>query len=49
MGTTGSTGKPAQRARPAQPNPKEENKMTIELKQNMDELKLKLEHLRSFL
>ena len=28
---------------------KEENKMSIELKQNLDELKIKLEHLRSYL
>ncbi len=28
---------------------KEENKMSVELKQNLDELKTKLEHLRSYL
>jgi len=28
---------------------KEGNKMSIELKQNLDELKIKLEHLRSYL
>jgi len=29
--------------------PKEEFKMSVELKQNLDELKVKLEHLRSYL
>jgi hypothetical protein len=33
---------------PAKPN-REETKMSIELKQNLDELKVKLEHLRSYL
>jgi hypothetical protein len=28
---------------------REETKMSIELKQNLDELKVKLEHLRSYL